>query len=534
MEETFISMKKKLPINFSDSTKLKLFILLVVLNLILRYHPAHHEMGMDSLEMHVLANSLSEFGESRWWIHPLAVIGMYPNSYASAISFILSGVSQCSNVDIELAVFIYGIIFGIFSIFASYVLAGALYDDDLFKFLVAFGFSTSQGVLTYSTWTANARGALIMLLPLFLYTLMHSRKQPMRMGFATIIIALLLSATHHIVFYLIPLFVAYFAVTAIYKLKKYIGFIKISEKLMPFLIILAFCLMLAYPFMTHRFMVDASRWVSLAIMFNEYPRYIGIFVFLSLGGFIYLIFKPNKQFGEWSLLAMLMFLCVFVFDTMYMKWFIIIFAVLLAGVGFMNLKKMSGRVGKLATIVIIIFLLSSASFSGFFQFVHEYKATRYVEESTYIASLWIKENMAGRCTCNDRLMVFGLAAISGLPFLTGSAVDDQAYGFVDAREFELVKRPITSDEFWKNSPYKKIKGTTSDGLWQIIMQRKYNDDWGSALIHQFNISYLIENTKLHDSWRSRHGYRRSEFVLSVSNEKICIYDSGNINIWRLS
>lgn len=519
---------------FSTKVTFELFVLLIILNFVLRCHPAHHEMGVDSLEMHILANSLSEFGESMWWHHPLSILGMYPNSYASALPFIISGVSQCSAVDIEKVMFIYGIIFAIFTIFGSYILAGMFYDDDFFKFVVAFCFSTSQGILTYTTWTANARSLFIILLPLLLYTLLQcGRKHHLRFSSVTAIIVLLLLSTHHLFFYLIPLFAAYFVIISIYKLGKYLRFIKIPEKLMPSIVIGTFCLMLAFPFMTHKFMATGSRWMCLAFMFNEYPRYIGIPIFLSVGGFIYLIFKPNKRFVEWFLLVALMFFSIFVFDTMYMKWFIIIFAILLAGVGFMNLKRLNGRKKKYGIIIIFIFLLSSACFSGFFQFLHEYREKRYIEEDIHISSLWVKGYLCGRGICNDRIMGWKVAAISGLPFLTGSESDDQAYGFVDVSEYELVKNPFTSEEFWKDAPYVRISGESSDGYWHTIMKRECDDQWGSKLVYRFNISYFVENTATGGAWRSHHGYRRSEFVLSMLNKKNCIYNNGNIKIFIL-
>jgi hypothetical protein len=527
--------------------KIELFVLLILLNLILRYSITHHEIFPDSFEMHMLANSLSEFGEARWWVHPLSIIGMYPNSYASMISFLLSGISQCTGLDIELIIVIYGLIFGLFSMFAGYIVAGEIYDNDLFKFLVAFGFSTCQGILTYTTWTAPARSPFIILLPLFLYALLKSRKHLLRFGLITVILSLLLLAIHHMAFYLIPIFAACFLVTLVYKLKEHINviknLIKKSENLMPLFIISGFCLMLAYPFMTHKFMTAGSRWYNLALMFNEYPRYIGILIFLAIGGFAYLVFKPAKRYEEWSLLAMLMFLTVFIFQEMYTKWFIIIFAILLAGVGFMNLNKLceDKKKKKHATFVIIIFLLLSVSFSGYFQFLHEYGTDpgglkRYMEYSEYTTGLWIKENMNGKGICNDRWLGWRIGATSGFPLLTGSSSNDQAYGFVDAREFELVKYPITSEEFWLQSPYWRVVGTPSDEYWQGIMSR-YDSHKALGLIYSFNISYLIENRRTQGGWSSHRGrgFGQSAFLYSIHEygEKDCIYDCGNTYVWEL-
>jgi hypothetical protein len=529
----------------SKKAKIKLFILLILLNFILRYSIAHHEIFNDSFEMHMLANSLSEFGEARWWVHPLSIIGMYPNSYASAISFILSGISQCTGLELELVIFLYGLVFGLLSMFAGYIVAGEIYGDDFFKFLVAFGFSTSQGILTYSTWTAHARSPFIILLPLFLYALLRSRNHHLRFGLMTVSLLLLLLATHHMVFYLIPVFAACFLVTLVYKLKEHINIIKEiikkTEKLMPLFIISAFCLMVAYPFITHKFLIVGSRWYNLAVMLNEYPRYIGIFIFLAIGGFAYLVFKPNKRYEEWSLLTMVLFLTIFIFQTMYLKWFIIIFAILLAGVGFMNLNKLYERKKKYAPLIVVILLLS-VTFSGYFQFLHYQHnpgstIERYMEDSTYTTGLWIKENMDGTGICNDRWIGWRIGATSGFPLLTGSSSNDQAYGFVDVSEFELVKRAITEEEFWMSSPYKRVAGSPSDGCWQVIMNTEYDSHRASELIHRFNITHLIENTRTQGRWSSHRGggFGQSAFLHSIHEygEKDCIYDSGNTNILEL-
>lgn len=518
---------------FSKKSQFKLFTLLIILNIVLRYSILHHETFNDSFEMHILANSISEFGEARWWVHPLSVIGMYPNSYGSTVSFILSGISQCSIVDVECAILIYSIIFGIFSIFVSYLLAGMLYDNDLFKFLVAFGFSTSQGVLVYTSWTANARSPFLILFPLFLYALLQSRNNPVRFGIITAVLTLLLLATHHLVFYLIPLFAAYFAITLIYKLKVHVKSIKIPEKLLPFLVISSFSVMMAFPFLTHKFMTTGSRWSGAVLMFTEYPRYIGILVFLALGGFAYLIFKSGKRYEEWLLITMLIFSTVFIFQIRYMKWFIIIFAVLLAGVGFMNLYKLRERRRKSATIIITLFILFSVCFSGYFQFLRTYE-DRTIDDNEYISALWIKEHTKdeGVGICNSRWTTWKICSISCLPFLTGSSADDQAYEIVDVREFELEKIPITSDEYWMDSPYKRVKGTVSDGYWQTIMSQYYTSH-GAKYIPQFNITYLVEDVRLKGFCLSHHGHMPSPFVETVYGDEDCLYDSGDIRFWPL-
>lgn len=523
----------------SNKTKFELFILLIVLNVILRYAVVPHELFPDSFEMHILANSLSEFGEARWWVHPLSIIGMYPNSYASAISFILSGVSQCTGLDVELVIFIYGLIFGLFSMFAGYIVAGEIYDDDLFKFFVAFAFSTSQGILAYTTWTAHARSPFIVIFPLFLYALLHfGKQQNLRFGLITVVLSFLLLATHHLTFYLIPVFAACFLVKLVYKLKERIKFIRISENSIPFLIISAFFLMFLYPFMTHKFMsaVLSSRWDPF--VFKEYLRYIGILIFLAIGGFANLVFKPNKKYEEWSLLAMLLFFTVFIYQEMYTKWFILLFAILLSGVGFMNLNRVCGVKRKYASVAIVFFLLLSICFSSYFQFLHTYQTNpsckRYVEDNTYMTAQWIQKNMEGTGICNDRMIGWRICALSGFQFITGSYSYDQAYGFVDVSEFELVKLPYTSEDFWIDSPYDIVAGIDADEYWMQLMQTEYDSNRGSELISRFNLTNVVENTRIQGKQLSFfHRMSDSKFMQSISGEKNRIYDTGTEIIWEL-
>ena len=78
---------------FPKKSKYFLFILLIILNLIIRVPSIPHERGSpDEFTMHSLANSLSTFGHANWWAHPSSIFGFYPYSYASSTAFIFSGI----------------------------------------------------------------------------------------------------------------------------------------------------------------------------------------------------------------------------------------------------------------------------------------------------------------------------------------------------------------------------------------------------------------------------------------------------------
>ncbi len=533
---------------FSNRTKLKLFSLLIILNLILRYQLINHESGLDSFEMHLLANSLSEFGEARWWVHPLSILGMYPNSYASSISFFTSGLSQSAGVDIELSIFIYSLIVGILSIFASFIVAGKFYDDDYFKFATAFVFSISLGVIEYSKWTAQGRSIFLLLFPIFLYLLLQSRNFNWKYIFMSLIIAVFLITSHHLWYYLIPIVFSFLFITSVFWLNnRYYLFDRFSKKskvlslftrsdiLFPLLILFAFSMMVAFPFLTHMFMTAGSRWVNLANVFNEYPRYIGFPIFLSIGGYFYLVFKKVKGYEEWILLTIMFCMSIFIFQTMYAKWFVIIFASLLAGIGFMNLRSLMYNGKKIGVVAIVFFLVTSVALVGYINFlnIEEYEY-RTINDNTHVTGKWTGDYVDGISIGNARWETWKIAATSGTIFLTGSSSSDQAYGLVDSRDFTLDKRPITSEKYWLDSPYVRVEGSVSDGYWQAILEQYYTSA-GYRYIDTFNISYLVEYVPLDGQWNSHHskGTDRSDFVHDVYDSNICVFDSGMWRIWNL-
>ena len=518
---------------FSHKYNIFLLALLIILNLLLRWFVSNHELMIDSYEMHLLANSISEFGEARWWVSPLSIVGMYPNSYASMISFLISGMSQINGISIDKAIFIYSILFGLLSIFGSYLLAGMLYDDDFYKFVVAFGFSLSPGVLAYTTWTANARSPFIIILPLFFYALLKSNKNFVKFKLICIIFAILLFVTHHMSYYLFLLFASYSIVKIIYfvDINKYVKYAKLNDFL-PLITASAFILLFLYTFLTGKFLTVSSKWDNLFQMITEYPRYIGVLIFLSIGGLVHLLFKPNKRKEEWILLCSLVLLTPLLPQMMYTKWFILIFAFLLAGIGFLSLVKIS-VLNKKYVSVIIVFLLLSVTFSGYYQYLNDRKFDTMISDNEYFTSMWIEQFSDGTHISNNRWDGWKISSFSGGHFLTGSSTSDQAYGFIDVKAYNLTNVPITSEDFWLSSPFKRIDGYTSDGYWHVIMKRDIDNNWNKQLMNKFQIVRLVEHTLYNNQWLSHHGVDASLYVISVSTSKDCIYDSGDFNIWNL-
>jgi len=524
-------------IHFSNRAKYLLTGLLIILNFVIRVPSVPHEIGNDGFTIHILANSVSAFGHAKWWAHPASIFGFYPYSYASAVPFLLSGISQCSGVNMETTIWIFCVIIGVFSAFTAYLLAKEIWNNDAFKFIVAFTYSLSPGILTFSTWDVSTRGLFIILLPLFIYLLLKIRSY-IKFGILFIVLFILLTATHHYIFMTIPIilgFTIFIVINKIISKSMQIRQIRISHNCINVIFILTFMCMFLIPFFTRIFGVY-SRYVWLHLMFENYVRYAGIITIFAISGYVYLSLKYNKNFNEWSFLFFTLFLAPLLYVLTYAHYFTIIFVSILASISLANITNMikDGPRKKCAFFMIVIILLLSISFSGFYQHwrTHKGKATAgewYMSEKTYTAALWIRENIDEnkRLVCNNDLTCRRMLAISEVPTLVGAANDCMlTYGFTEVGNIKNVtmNSPLTT-RFYLDNPYVMGYPPHDVGASFFALQSWDIESWeGKRIISRFNLSYAIED---------KYGYRKA-FIQSLHEKRDNIYNNGKIRIWCLS
>jgi len=512
---------------FSKSTKYLIIGLLIILNFIIRIPSVPHEIGNDSFAIHILANSISVFGYAKWWFNLLSVFGMYPYSECSAVPFILSGISQCTGIDMEHTIWLYCIIIGLFSTFTAYLLAGIIWNNDIFKFLIAFLYSLSPGILTFSTWDATARGLFMVLLPLFTYLLLKIRAF-MKYIILIFILFILLMTTHHYFYMTFPIFFSLIILTILYKLKGYVKF-KIPNNFVSIAVVIMFLGMFLVPFFTGMF-IEGSRYAELHIMLENNIRYTGVLIFLTVPGLMYLSLRYNKRFEEIFLLLTLLFLTIFLYIQTYAHYFIIIFSCILIGIALTNISR-TKRKRKYAFSIIIIMLFMFIIFSGFYQHwrTHKGKVTAgqwYMDEEEYAGALWMKDNidMNRRVVGNDNWLSKRMFAISGVP----SLLEDVSciwlvYGFAKIEDTPIVKNSPLSTSFYMDNPYvidtRKFVSAGSYAGW--LNNVDINKEKG--IIQKFNFSYAIENQNI----------GKNRFIQSLYREKNNIYDNGKVRIWCL-
>lgn len=514
------------------NSKYILIALLIAVNLILRYPATPHEIGWDSFVIHISANSISLFGHLKWWLDPTCIFGFHPYSYASSVPFLLSGLSQGTGIGMEWTIWLFSSIIGLFSALTAYIMAGAIEDDDFFKILVSIIYSTSNGVLYFTTWTVSTRGLFLILLPLFLYLLLKSGKS-IKFLILLFPMFLLLAATHHLFYYLGMPITAYLIVKILSRynlLNIYPNSNQKTPNIIQSLFFL-FCLIVLFlvPFLTQNFN-DVSRYFWLKLQFLEYSRHIGVLIIFLFGAIVYLLTKRNKSSGELFLLITFIEITPFFYIEKYTKWFVLPIAFLLIGIGLKNMiKVILYKKAIYASLTIIIIILSSISFASYFQFLHNLNDSdaneRYMEEETYMGALWVKSNIDKSLFVNDISTSQRIFSISEIPTLTGSNFNDLVYGFINPEEINItLKESILSPDFYIHDPYIDNNPSSSWFLRSILStsineQNSYAQRW----IKKFNLSYFIENQ-----------YFQDPFTISVQSTENKIYDSGQMKIWKLS
>ncbi|TKY91316.1 MAG: hypothetical protein C5S46_06480 [Candidatus Methanomarinus sp.] len=517
----------------SNRVKFLLFSFLIILNFILRLQVRPREIGYDSIEMHIMAVSLSEFGYAKWFLDPMSIVGIYPASYTSAMHFLISGISQTTGLGMNSTIFMYTIFLGIISIFIAYSAAKVFINDDVFAFFSALCFSTSLAVLNYTTWTIPARGLFVIFAPIVIYLLLKNIiKINLKYLFILLIISLFLFTAHHLFYFLLPIYFSFLIIIVVFK-TRLINVISLKEKLFSkfnnkdisnyfttFLILMGFLFTFSIPFITKKFL-ESSRYDPI---FIGYLRYTGVISLFAIGGIAYLIFKKNKNSKEWFMIISMMLLMVFIFKVTYMKYFLPIITIIFISIALLNITKVISK-RKNAMYILTIFLLISLTFSGYYQFLHDYGSYgRGLRDSTYITGNWIKYNIDSNCISNDNMLGRRLFSISETThFVDSSSILVQVYGFCTINISDYERYPLSSDDFW-------LSGYEGEDVGEKIW---FKTNILERSPYKYNINYVVENTNVNGNVQWRHQKVTSEVLELAYNNQTCIYDIGRINIWKL-
>lgn len=515
-----------LKVEVSKKSKLILFTLLLILNIVLRIPSIPHEKGVDSFYIQALANSITTFGQANWWINWYSVFGLYPYSYASGLPFYLSGISQVVGLTgtyMEKSILLYSALIGLYSVFTAYVLAKLIYKDFLFKYLIAFFFSTSQGILMFSTWESSARGLFLIILPLYIFILI-SKLKLLKKTFLLLTLGVFLSATHHYYYFLIPFTFVY--ITPILLLKgtsKKRVHVKNASNL-NYLYIIGLITSFLIPFFSRSMITVGSRYGWITDMLVRNTRYVGPLIILAISGVTYLTLKKEKKIEEWYFLIIMLILIPFNYNSIYGTYILVPIIVVFISIAFRNLLDASHK-SATYRVCIIILILTSTMFSSFYN--HERTNGRsynwFMKDSTYSASLWSNEYIP------DNTYGFGIdesnrlfSTSDGHPIMPQGETLDLAYGFIDVSEINLTKISVTSSDYYLEGPYSTEDKINIPGKINWILENDIDYKTVVSILEKYNLTYFIMS-----SVDSKPG------IESIKSKKSAIFDNGGISIWIL-
>jgi len=498
-------------VNISKRSWILLWICLILLNVIIRIPLTPHEIGHDSFLTHFVADSISTYGYAKWWIHPLSIVGLYPFSMASAMPFYLSGISQVLPLVMEQAIWVAMVAIGIFSSFTAYLMAGAIKDDKIFKFITALAYSTSTGILILTTWSALGRGLFLVFLPLFIYFLIKSRFYKLKYILFTVVLFIFFLATHNLFYFLIPIILSFVIALIISNIQ-----IKSSNYYGGIVLLILFIIL---------FMQFSVEKVAIDTLIYNYARYIGVLGIFAIGGFSYILFKNNKTFGEKFFVLILLFFVPLLSIVKYSKFFMLPFAALLISYGIANLIRTSQN-RKGALFVMVIFIILSIGIAEFYQFGRTNIEDKnqygpfWAEESTVNAGLWAKSYTNKLVYTDDVMLSRKILAYSEATMLSESNV---VYPIQDnLHNFNLSKRSPFTTVFYSEGPYHvDNKSGLNQWAWYKLRNEGLDGRWG-WIAKALDINYFIKNEKIVSAFSSS----------SKIQENDKVFDNGDISIWN--
>lgn len=516
----------------SQRSKVILFALLIILNVVLRIPSIPHEKGGDSFYIHSLANSITSFGVAKWWINWLAIFGLYPDSYASAVPFSVSGMAQLiglTGIEMEKTILLYSVALGLFSIFTAYIMAGMIYDDFLFKYFMALFFSGSQGILVFSTWELSTRGPFIIFFPLIFFLLLKKMK-PIKTICLLFILVVFLASVHHYFWFSIILIILFVSLKILSKISKIqilskIRILNNKPHFLNYLYLVGFIVLFMFPFFTRTFITSGSRYEWVVDILISNTRYIGPIIILTFGGLTYLILKSNKKFEEWYILCAILLFTPFMYSLTYAKYILLLFFIFFIAVAFRNFLNNANRGGsKIFAFFVLIILLSFVGFSAFYNHYRtgESKSYWYMQDSTYYASKWSKkyipENTRGFGNEGETWRLF--ATSDAHPVIPTAGAVAFAYNLINGSDVKVLPVSPSSSDFYFEGPYVEQSGTSLWGLMSWFLDRRDIDD--TDIVKSFNFKYFIEDV-----------YNRKNIVPSIHVKKEILYTNGRIMIWLL-
>lgn len=489
-----------------------IILILIALNIAIRYPATPHELGFggDSFFIHGLANSILECGYAKWVIHPFSFFGLYPYSYASGIPHLLSICSLTTGIEMEWTIYLASLLFGIFGMFAAFVLAGEFSNNFYFKSLVAFIFSISPLAIKFTLWTVSARGLFLMMLPLFIWCLLKMHKNySHKYLLLSALFIISLAAIHKMFVLTIPIMAGY--LLAIYlpqitrKIDTRYSFYILST-LFIFLFFIQFLFFRNWWTQEYLFFLPfrGSEWYYCLIgLILTMSARLGFLIPFALIGLMFIISKKEKSVNDWFLITTALLFTPLLGYTMYFYQMLLPFFSILSVIGVLYLirhsDKFVNRRYSVSVILIILICFSLFTLGVRYTNTDSLGYGNYMYESTYSLANFIQKE-----TNNREIGGVGLGMISAfvtnppssLPYSLNYFIHD----LIDKESLELKTKPLP----------RSLSGTFS------FIKHPYTTN---TIIPEQDAQYIVENENI-----------KREKAYNGNNK---VYDNGLEELWQM-
>lgn len=510
----------------------KIFVLLTLLNIVIRIPHGPHELGTDSFVIHSLAANV--VGNENILVHPLSPFGMYPNSYPYAVPILLSSFSQLIGIEMEHTILLTSILFGILGMLILYLLASE-FDNRLdFIYIVAFVYSVSPIFVRFTLWTASTRNLFMVMLPLLVFLILRiNSKAENKLQYIILATALLilLAATHRMFFLTFILMLSFFIAFFIKKLdiKIYIknNHLKIF---IPFIILLMLLLILQFPpfnvygdiwfdYQNGILFKGSTNFMIFINMVIDYASRNGLLAIFAIGGLILLLFKSKRNFNEMFLLITLLGVASIISMGEYMSLFSLPFFSLLIGHGIIKLTRYNFGF-TIAKPFILICIIGSVIFSQFMLFHwglilnNGYGDSVSVSDSTINTALYLK------CYGNDGSITTNSGKDPKISAYSGASPINR-YIYENASNL-IIERQNFSEWYPKIESLYIIKNPKYD-IFSRFYPYTLDNNNVKNIISLTNLQYIV----MDEAWDQKGIFE------STKKQKAKIYDNKKISIWYL-
>jgi hypothetical protein len=543
---------------FSKKTNYALIGFLILLNIIIRYPLVPHEIGADSFQIHSYANSITSFGYATWIIHPYSFLGLTPDSYPSAIPFLLSGMSQSMNINMEFSILLLAIIIGLLGLFGAILLAKQIKNDDLFIFIVAFLFSTSPIFLRFTIWTTATRHIFMALFPFFLWTLLKLRdfsEIKWKYLFFSILIFIMLISSHRMG---LLLFIIIFAFITTILIFRYLGKIQYNITLRRmsffiwFIIFLFFILLqvlsvgfyneinITHDYQSGNFLKGNAPEIILSNMIIDYGSRIGILSVFGIIGFGILFFKrtksnieDRKNFIEVFTLIILLYSSSFFMLGLYLSLFLLLILVIITGMGIIWSLKLLFKIkwniitknSTFFSIIFITILLIGSLFFSYLMIQHWFKSSSptndqpWIEDETIDIAFYLNTYEYNYTTLSN--------SGSELVRLYAWRTEPQDYR-IDLERTSIEKGNVI-DLITKDTLYIKQEDVGQPEIHLPTLNCNDNNVINYLSIN--NVKFIIERKPIEGKSGSILGVKDNRFIQSLPRERYKVYENDLETMW---